>query len=80
MATTKSAWFEEDRADGTAVAELADDLTVTLSAKDTMRIDGPGGASLMVDMEDASDLADALTEAVRILTDRGLILEPRARR
>jgi hypothetical protein len=45
-----------------------------------MTINGPGGAALTVDMEDAADLAAALTEAVRILADRGLILEPRARR
>jgi len=80
MATTKRTWFEVDRADGTAVAELADDLTVFLGTKDAMTINGPGGAALIVDMEDAADLAAALSEAVRILADRGLILEPRARR
>jgi len=79
MATTKRNWFDTDRADGTAVAQLADDLTVTLGTKDTMTIDRPGRAILTVDMEDASDLAAALTEAVQILVARGMILEPRAR-
>lgn len=80
MATTKRTWFGSDRADGTAAAELADDLTVVLGTKDTMTISGPDGAVLTVDMEDAADLAGALTEAVRILASRGLILEPRLRR
>ncbi len=79
MATTKRIWFGPDRTDGTAVAQLADDLSVTLGTRDTMMIDGPGGAVLTIDMEDAADLAAALSEAVRILADRGLTLEPRAR-
>lgn len=79
MAATKRSWFAADRPDETAVAQLADDLTVLLSTKDTMTVTGAGGATLTVDMEDASDLAAAFTEAVRILADRGMILEPIAR-
>lgn len=79
MATTTRTWFGPDRADGTAKAQLADDFTVVLGTADTMTVHGPGGAALTVDMEDAADLAAALSEAVRILADRGLILEPRPR-
>ncbi|WP_412161654.1 hypothetical protein [Curtobacterium flaccumfaciens] len=78
MATTKRTWFAKDRTDGTAVAQLADDLHVVLGTKDTMTINGPGRTILTVDMEDAFDLAAALAEAVQILTDRGTILESRA--
>lgn len=77
MTLTTRIWFDDDRTDATALAELADDLVIRLRAKDTMTIIGPAGVELTIDIDDAADLADALNEAVRILQDRGYRLEPR---
>lgn len=77
MTLTTRIWFDDDRTDATALAELADDLVIRLRAKDTMTIIGPAGVELTIDIDDDADLADALHEAVRILQDRGYRLEPR---
>lgn len=79
MTTTTRTWFDDDREDGTALAELADDLVIRLRGKDTMTIAGPAGVELTIDIDDAADLTEALNEAVRILQERGYRLEPRTR-
>ncbi len=64
-------WFDDPDRDGVAVAVITDDLRVEVNALGTVTICGWGGSDLQLDFDDASDVADVLVEAVRILRRGG---------
>lgn len=69
-------WFSSDRADGTAIATVMDDITVILQPSGLVDIEGPIGTSMTIDFDDAVVLIAALIEAVEILRNRGMSERP----
>lgn len=78
MVQKSELWFEKPDADGTMTAWIMDDLSVHIGEKDSVAIAGPAGARIVIDIDDAADLAVVLNEAVAMLRlrDASLTTKP----
>ncbi len=66
-------WFDDDRSDGSAVATVMDDISVSLERSGLIAIDGPAGGGTQLEFDDAVVLVEVLAEAVRIRRSQGYI-------